>query len=255
MVFSVQRFIEDYLNRRSINDTDQYAVAVANLYDQSRSSLSQEEFLLRMRRIRTSLFRRNRALDRPGFETTLLRRLDAKFKKKLNPSGQSFPGGLKSEARRFRKSRRSIGKLLAGFKDAVEARAIDGFWNSRRKNRLKAKPEQIAQGLLAVFAKGVLGQNGLVRRELQCGIGYVDVEVQFASTPHLIELKILKGKVLGDAQLSTYMKTENRSEGWLVLIDARKPASKRPLCDTLAVDSGTIHVVYVDINPPVPSGK
>ena len=82
MVFSIQRFIEDYLNKRRIVDSDQYAVAVANLFDESRFDMSKQDFLLRMGRIKTSLFKQNRSLKRSEFESTLLSRLDAKFKKK-----------------------------------------------------------------------------------------------------------------------------------------------------------------------------
>ena len=51
--------------------------------------------------------------------------------------------------------RRSIAALLNEFRHAVEARAIDSFWISRKKRRLRARPETIAQALLAVFAKAV----------------------------------------------------------------------------------------------------
>jgi hypothetical protein len=48
MVFSIQRFIEDYLNKRRLNDADQYAVALANLYDDYRHGSSKDDFLQRM---------------------------------------------------------------------------------------------------------------------------------------------------------------------------------------------------------------
>lgn len=254
MVFSIQRFVEDYLGKRNVNDTDQYSVALANLYDEFRSGISKDDFLVRMGKIRTVLFQNNRIKDRRDFESALLARLDSKFKKKVNP-GNPFPGGLKVETKRFGAKRRTIRRLLTEFKEAVESRAIDSFWNSRQKNKLKTRPEGIAQGLLAVFAKGVVGNNGLVRRELLSGIGFVDVEIQFGVVPHLIELKILSGNLAGDEQLSTYMKTEKRREGWLVLIDARRPSTKKYIPDVLSVSTGSIYVIVVDINPPIPSKK
>jgi len=122
---------------------------------------------------------------------------------------------------RLRAHRRSILALLAEFKKAVEARAVDAFWISRTKHRLRLKPEKIAQTLLAIFAKGALGRQGLVLREFASGIGFVDVGIAFASVLHLIELKILKGQLTGANQLAAYMRTEGRNEGWLVLIDTR----------------------------------
>lgn len=252
MIFSIQRYIEDHLARRGIDDRDQYAVAIANLYDSCRAEASEDEFLARMRKTRTLLFRNNPSLDRAEFEAALLKRLDKKFQKK-NDAQPSFPGGVVREARQLRKNPRTIRRLVTAFKQAIEARAVDPFWKSRKKNNLRPKPENIAQALLAVFAKGVLGTDGLVLRELASGIGFVDVQILFGKTPHLIEVKILKGALTGDVQLATYMTTEGRSEGWLVLIDARSPARKSSLPSKLSVDAGTIHVVAVDINPPVPS--
>lgn len=254
MVFSIQRFIEDYLNKRGVNDVDQYSVAVANLFDECRFDMTKDDFLQRMGRIRTPLFKKNPALMRRQFESQLLTRLDTKFKKKISPA-TSFVGGLTKEASRFRAKRRTIQSLLAEYKAAVESKAVDGFWDSRKKHKLKTGPESIAQGLLAVFAKAVVGTKGLVFREALSGIGFIDVGISFGSQWHLIELKILDGNLIGDAQLSTYMKTEGRPQGWLVLIDARKLADKMPIPNTLTVSSGTIHVVVVDINPLAPSKK
>jgi len=85
MIFSLQRYIEDYLGRRGLDDLDQYAVRLANCYDATRSELTREQFLSRMRRIRTILYKNAaRPVDRGEFESQLLGRLDAQFKKKRN---------------------------------------------------------------------------------------------------------------------------------------------------------------------------
>lgn len=66
-----------------LDDLDQYAVRLANCYDASRTKLNREEFLLRMRRIRTILYKNSvRPVDRGEFESQLLGRLDTQFKKK-----------------------------------------------------------------------------------------------------------------------------------------------------------------------------
>ena len=68
---------------------------------------------------------------------------------------REFPGGLVAECGRLeRQKRRSLPVLLGEFKQAVEAKALDGFWESRKKAKLRAKPEAIGQALLAIFLKG-----------------------------------------------------------------------------------------------------
>ena len=82
MIFSIQRFLEDYFNRRNLSDIDQYAIKIANLYDRRRHAKSEEQFLKLMRRIRTVFFQNNPSLDRPQFNSSLLKLLDRQFEKK-----------------------------------------------------------------------------------------------------------------------------------------------------------------------------
>lgn len=248
MVFELQRYLEDLFERRQLSDNDQYAVKLANLYDQHKGA---SDLARRMRRVSTAFFRVN-GLDRAEYEASLLRSLDRKFKKKSGGS-DTFPGGVVAERRKLRRGRRSIKVLLTNFRDAVEARAVDSFWNSRKNGRLKNRPESIAQGLLSVFAKGALGGAGLVQRELGSGTGWVDVQIILSRTPHLVEVKMLRGKATGAAQLDVYMRHEGRREGWLVFVDARPPGRKSPVPDSVRVKSGTIRVIVVDINPIPPS--
>jgi hypothetical protein len=104
-----------------------------------------------------------------------------------------------------------------------------------------------------MFARGVLGNDGLVMREIVSGIGFVDVGITFGKTLHLVELKILKGKLTGPNQLAAYMRTEQRREGWLLLIDVRKTRSvKNTIPETIYTPEGVIRVVTVDANPAAP---
>jgi len=256
MIFSIQRFVEDYLKACGLSGGDQYAVALANLYDHSRVDKNEQQFLLAMRRIRTTVFRANANLNRANFEKSLLKRLDTRFKKKLrsdNPT--TFPGGVVLERARILKAKRkSINGLLKEFKHAVESKAIDTFWVSRKRGQLRPKPEKIAQGLLAMFAKGAIGDSGVVLRELVSGIGFVDVSIILsARTPHLIELKILKDGLIGPNQLATYMKTERRQEGWLALVDVRVQQKKSKIPKDIATPHGTIKTLVIDVNPTAPS--
>jgi hypothetical protein len=256
MIFSIQRFLEDHFQKRRLEDPDQYAVSVANLYDRARPQKTEQQFLSAMRRIHTAFFRSNSSVDRSQFEKSLLKDLDSRFKKKAQDDAiTSFPGGVSTERSRLRRQpRRSIRRLLDQFKKAVESRAIDSFWISRKQNKLRHRPETIAQALLALFAKGVINDAGLVLRELASGIGFVDVSVILSvRTPHLIELKILTKSFVGASQLEVYMKNENRREGWLVVVDARSPVRKANLPSTVATRHGTIRTVVIDINPVAPS--
>lgn len=82
MIFSIQTYLEDYFNRRGLGDPDQYAVALARLYDRERYGKSAPAFLADMRRIRTAFYRRNDHVQRDTFESKLLTVLDGRFKKK-----------------------------------------------------------------------------------------------------------------------------------------------------------------------------
>jgi len=76
--------------------------------------------------------------------------------------------------------------------------------------------------------------------------------VSFAGVLHLIELKVLKGQLTGVNQLATYMRTEGRGTGWLVLIDARR--NRRPDTVPVRIDTpaGPIRTLMVDVNPTAP---
>ena len=193
MLFTIQAYLENYLSKRSIVDSDGYAVRLANLYFYQRSSMHTPQFLRKVRLIRTVLFVNNGIKNRAEFERSLVRRLDSRFKKKLEACNTSFPGGTEVERKRLhRLPRITIGALLQEFKDAIEARAIDAYWLSRKKGKLRLKPEKIAQTQLALFTRGVLlHRRGIVLREMSSGIGFVDIGVIFSSTLHLVEIKVL----------------------------------------------------------------
>lgn len=84
MIFSIQRDLEDYFNRCGFTDSDQYAVAVAKLYDRERQGKTPDAFLSSMKKIRTAFFRANAGLQRSAFEHKVLTRLDGKFKQKAS---------------------------------------------------------------------------------------------------------------------------------------------------------------------------
>jgi hypothetical protein len=82
MIFSVQRFLEDYFHRCGFGDTDQYAVSLATLYDRKRQLKTVPAFLSAMKHLRTGFYKRNERLQRAAFEKKLLTLLDSEFKKK-----------------------------------------------------------------------------------------------------------------------------------------------------------------------------
>ena len=253
MIFSVQRFLEDNFERRGLADVDQYAIRVANVFERLEAGSSEKILARELGRIRTAFFRRNQSVKRKEFESKLALTLWRRFpKKKVDPAFDHFENTLGTVRRRLRGHRRSLSTLLSEFKLAVEARAVDAFWISRKRNALRSKPEKIAQGLLAVFAKGVIGSSGLVLREFASGIGFVDVGISFSRLLHPIELKILKGKLTGANQLATYMRTEGTRNGWLVLIDVRRNSCREVLPTIIHTAGGAIRTLTIDINPLVP---
>lgn len=90
MIFAIQRYLEDYFSSTRWADRDQYAISLANLYDRERLAVSEEQFLARMRAIRTGFFRTN-GLDRGEVEGKLLSRLDGRFKKNSTPTPARRP--------------------------------------------------------------------------------------------------------------------------------------------------------------------
>jgi len=145
--------------------------------------------------------------------------------------------------------------MLEGFRDTVEAEAVNSFWNSRAKGKLKSRPEKLGQEILGVFASAKLAGRGALIREASSGTGFVDVLVTLSSgLLHVVELKMLRGRAVpGPTQLTAYMKHKKRAEGWLVLFDARKWNERRPVPGVIKRAAGTIRIVLIDVNPVPPS--
>ena len=53
MLFTIQAYLEDYISHRTYQDTDGYAVSLANLYFHQRKSCSDDILLRRIGRIGT----------------------------------------------------------------------------------------------------------------------------------------------------------------------------------------------------------
>jgi hypothetical protein len=260
MIFSIQRFIEDYFQKRNLSDVDQFSVSLSNLYDSKRAQMSQGQFLLAMRRVRTLFYKTNAHLKRRDFERGLLKLLDDRFV----PSTQStkkepkFSTNLSQARQRLSlRGRLTIKGILLEYKSAVESRGIDAFWKSRKKGILRSKPESIAQSLLATALRMFFRDRGygLEFREFASGVGFVDVGVVLSRVLHLIELKVLVKTFQGPAQLQQYMISEGRREGWLILLDTRPEKFKTTLPATIRVKRGEIKILCIDINPVAPSKK
>lgn len=149
----------------------------------------------------------------------------------------------------------TIRTFLEEFKSSIEAEAVNSFWDSRTKGRLKHRPEKLGQELFGVFARTRLAGRGSAMREVASGVGFVDVLVTFSSgLVHIIEMKILrKQDIPGPAQVGTYMNHRRRREGWLVFFDARRSNAKKPVPTVFNRTSGTIRTIVIDINPTLPS--
>lgn len=99
MIFSIQRYLEDYFNRCGFSDPDQYAVNLATFYDRERHGKTVHAFLSAMNRIRTVFYKRNTQIRREVFNQKVLTLLDSKFKKKDYSSSQrQSPQELKLRA-------------------------------------------------------------------------------------------------------------------------------------------------------------
>lgn len=212
-----------------------------------------------MHRIQTVFYKSNNIPDRTDFERRLLGILDKKFPKKKSANlPASFPGGVAAEKKELSQTERlTVRSILESFKHSVESRAVDSFWKSRRKGKLVAGPEKNGQSLLAMFLQGVLvGRSGFALNEVSSGVGRIDVLLVFSFTPHVVELKILRGSSTpGVGQLGTYMRHENRREGWLVLFDIRDSTRRTGIPPTIPIREGTVRTVVIDVNPIPPSRR
>jgi hypothetical protein len=255
MLFTIQTYLEEYLSKRNMVDSDGYTVRLANLYFYYRSNTEDALFFSKVGHIRTVLFLNNGIEDRKDFEQSLIRRLDNKFKKKLGSNNSYFPGGTELEKENLQHLPKiTIDILLNEFRHATEARAIDAFWISRIKGTLRQRPEKIAQALFTLFTKGTLiNRSGILLREFQSGIGFVDVGIIFSSTLHLVEIKVITDDFTGLGQLEQYMKTEKRQEGSLLIFDSLKPDEKIDLPARINTSAGVVKIYRVDINPRPPS--
>lgn len=252
MLLGVQRCVEDLLEQRHLRDIDQYAIKVSSLYSAARSGVLPDHFLGCLNSIRTSFFRINR-VDRASFEESLLNLLDRRFSGSLIAVPTDFPGPTARKRQRLA-GRRSIRGLLENFKQSVETNTVDLFWDSRIEGRLRRRPEEIGEGLLATFAYKVIDGRGFLVRQFASGIGYVDIGITFGTTLHLAELKVHKGgKVTGSGQLAEYMRHNRRKYGWLVIFDSRPYSSKAPIPDLIRHPEGEVRVIVIDINPVPPS--
>jgi hypothetical protein len=253
MIFAIQSFLEDSFTRRGFRDTDNYPARVAEIFERFGQERSPEKIALQFGKIRTAFFRNNSQLRRGQFEIDTAKTLRSKFPFLLGTNDSRALARATSIARSvFRAKRRSILTLLAEFKKAVQSRGIDAYWDSRKKARLRKRPEKVAQAALGVFARGALGRYGSVFREVGSGIGFVDLVISFGHVYHLVELKVLTGKFVGPDQLAAYMETEGRETGWLVVFDARSAAKKTALPEKIMVKAGIVNIVVIDINPTAP---
>ena len=249
MVFKVQAYLEDSFSTKGWVDSDGYAVNLANLYSHYRLIIDEALFLKKIHRINTTFFGNNSIENRREFEANLIEKLDKRFKKKQSET--VFPGGVVREKENFSNlPRLTINHLMDEFCSAVEARAIDSFWESRKKGLLRERPEKIGQGLFAAFIEGALrDRGGLSIREFQSGIGFVDFVVVLSNIPHLVEIKVLTESFSGINQLNQYMKTERRNKGSLLVFDSGLSKENIDLPSKIVTSTGVIRVYKANINP------
>src|SRR6266702_3126294 len=99
MIFSIQTYLEDYFNRRGLGDADQYAVALARLYDRERHAKTAPAFLAAMKRIRTVFYKRNDHIERDTFDSKMLALLDGLKKRFVRRIRWSIPARATCQVR------------------------------------------------------------------------------------------------------------------------------------------------------------
>jgi len=85
MIFSVQRFLEDYFERRGLADVDQYAIRISNTFTSRGPLVTLENLSRDLGKMRTVFYRRNGQITRRDFEAQLAKTLCKQFKKTDRP--------------------------------------------------------------------------------------------------------------------------------------------------------------------------
>lgn len=255
MLYTIQTYLEDYLRRLSYQYTDNFAVEIAKIYYAKRIELDDEELIKIINEIKTSFYVNNRIENREEINRLIISRLDSRFKKKLSEPEDDFSKGLDDDKIAYGGMVPSMDIILDKFRNAVEARGIDSFWVSRKKNELKKGPESIAQGLWGTYTYRAFEDQVVSIREFLSGIGFVDSGIVINGKLDLIEIKILDNGFTGVEQLDTYMKTEGIDRGYLLVFDARSLDRKSTLPVEIPTEAGKVYVKVVNINPQAPSKK
>lgn len=92
MIFSVQRFLEEHLERRGLADVDEYAIRAATAFERAGVRPTDARIVRELARVRTTFFRRNTQLNRKEFERKLAGVLRVRFKKKMTQPSMVFGG-------------------------------------------------------------------------------------------------------------------------------------------------------------------
>jgi len=266
LLYRVQGAVLDQTAALGFPDRDGFAAALADLYVFTRASRSLDRFLGNAARIRTGTFAPKRR-ERRIVTEQVVHALDRRFLSHLSRWETPMPASKTQQVRvgRLRSGARAKGKtgrqqfdaLIREFRKAIELNGVQEFWESRRKQQLRQRPESLAQVALSIFLHApVKARNGLVLREVGSGTGYVDVLAMFGrSRLYMVELKILRSSRIGGfRQLARYLELHSLAEGWLLLFDTR-PWRRRTLVSDhdRIIDGKVVNVVVIDINPPPPS--
>ena len=127
----------------------------------------------------------------------------------------------------------------------------------QEQRRASIETGEHSQSLLATALKIFFRNRDsrLVLREFASGVGFVDIGIVLSQVLHIVELKVLVKSFRGPAQLEQYMISEDRREGWLVVLDTRPEKRKTNLPEVMPTKQGPIKILIVDINPTAPSKK
>jgi hypothetical protein len=265
LFYSVQGAILDHLTALGFPDRDGFAARLAGLYLGRRSTLDLPQLVDAASHLRTSSFA-PRPRQRAEAMHFIVERLDKRFLADLRRWQTVMPASSaqRTKVRLLTQSARSrttgsqhFDALLREYRKAIRANGVHEFWVSRRQGKLRSRLESLAQHSLYMFLYSpVMERNGFVLREVRSGTGFVDILAVFGrSRQYLVELKILRsGTASGLKQLAEYLGLQSLTEGWLVILDARKPRNRLHLQDeTVVVDDRTVRRLVIDINPPAPS--
>jgi tetratricopeptide (TPR) repeat protein len=155
--------------------------------------------------------------------------------------------------------REEFERALQLFATTVEAHVRRSFWRSVDGSRAWIeKPERLAQDFLKLVLKAIFGDRIDIYAEVEAGAGRIDLALSFAGGLSVIlELKMCGAPYSstyafsGSGQILHYMKSLQKSLGYLLIFDGRARDFGKGLDPVTSIETFMVVTQFIDVRPSV----